>query len=468
MTEEIQQPFNREESLDEPGIIGARWWQRSLEAAPDPVTRRSALAGILVAGAVIAAAGVFTAAVASSGSSSGSDDTQIALRESLAMQQEYGWNFGAVTESLTFDGVTYLPFDRSALARLADDLRPSDPRAAAYYVPTLFQSPSALPKRMPAGDDGTIASSLKDALRPIFTPAMDRAYRRGRALASLFKARAAGAAVIVDLPGPESVAFAAGAAGVLDPVFLFDNWPHPRGVVPAHLALAAAAYYQPLFARHLRPAGAPPLFVLDRDRLNAYTDDARQFDNRHVARVPSAPQMKALGATRVLYVAPLSTDALETSDLNDDLVLYEGGGIDVKMVAADSFAADPAEGPAIPAMPVSVFPDDDTSPPRYYYGGAAASHLYFWIDYPWIKLPPPRPPDKAPVEPFMARPARHYRPAPRATPFSSGSPAPGAARTRPPGFGTVPVIVAVATGIILGAKMSRSGSWNRASSWGGG
>jgi hypothetical protein len=32
------------------------------------------------------------------------------------------------------------------------------------------------------------------------------------------------------------------------------------------------------------------------------------------------------------------------------------------------------------------------------------------------------------------------------------------------GFGTVPVAVAVGTGVILGAKAARSGSWNRTSS----
>jgi hypothetical protein len=32
----------------------------------------------------------------------------------------------------------------------------------------------------------------------------------------------------------------------------------------------------------------------------------------------------------------------------------------------------------------------------------------------------------------------------------------------------VPVVIAVATGAVLGAKLSRSGSWLRTSSWGGG
>ena len=39
---------------------------------------------------------------------------------------------------------------------------------------------------------------------------------------------------------------------------------------------------------------------------------------------------------------------------------------------------------------------------------------------------------------------------------------------RPIAFGTVPVVIAATTGVILGAKMSRSGSWTRSSSWGGG
>jgi hypothetical protein len=46
--------------------------------------------------------------------------------------------------------------------------------------------------------------------------------------------------------------------------------------------------------------------------------------------------------------------------------------------------------------------------------------------------------------------------------------APSSTRPRPSGFGTVPVVVAIATGVILGAKLFRNGSWNRASSWGGG
>ncbi|HTN88194.1 MAG TPA: hypothetical protein VL242_31155, partial [Sorangium sp.] len=60
-----------------------------------------------------------------------------------------------------------------------------------------------------------------------------------------------------------------------------------------------------------------------------------------------------------------------------------------------------------------------------------------------------------------------YTPTLRATPFSSSS-APGGAPRGPEAFGTVPVVVALGTGVILGAALSRSGSWNRASGGYGG
>lgn len=457
MSQPTSEPFNREESLNEPGIIGARWWQRSLASGSDPITRRSAMSSITVAvGAAMIGFAVLGAVTGASSSSSSDDEFRTETRTSLDMQKEYGWSFGAVGESLTFDGVSQKPFDRAALARMPDELKPASRALAAYFVPTLFQSPTALPRTLPQGDATTV-TPLKDALRPISTPAMDRAYKAGRALASLWRGQSTSAAVVVDLPGPEAVAFAAGAAGVLDPVFLFDNWPHPRGVVKAHLTLAAAAYYQPLFAKKKAPSGAAPMFVLDRQRLSTYTDDAAQFDNRHVARVPPAAQMRSLGVSRVLYVAPTSADILEMDDLNDDFMLYKTSGIDVKIAAADAFSTDPSESTSVP-------PDEDgDASPRAYYGGRSATHLYFWIDYPWARSAPAT----APTEPSFARPGASYSPRARVTPFSSGAPS-IRAKPRPPGFGTVPVVIAAASGAILGAKLSRSGSWNRSPSWGSG
>ncbi len=449
-------PFGREELLDKPGIIGARWWQRSLKAAPDDASRRKALSALLLAGGAVVGVGMMVAIVGAA-SSSGSSNYRYEPRPALDMQREYGWSFGANTDPLTFDGASTRPFDREALSRLADDLRPVRAEHVPFYVPTLFQSPSALPRSV-ASEETASPVPLKAALTPIFTPAMAVAYRRGRAVAALFaQARPApNVMVVVDLPGPEAVAFAAGAISVFDPIFTFDNWPHPRGVVPAHQTLAAAAYFQPLFARRSPRSHALPLLVLDRNRLASYTDDASQFDNRYAAQVPGQATLKTLGISRVLYVAPLGKDK-ELDDLNGPFVQYAGNGLSVRLVGADAFAPDPGDGAGPPTGP-----DDDR--PFYYYDGNVSTNGWFWHDYPWATPPPgATPPASAPANAggTPAPPAGvAYAPAARATQFTQGG--------RPSGFGTVAVVVSVTTGFILGAKLLRSGSWNRSSGgWGG-
>ncbi|WP_437291153.1 hypothetical protein [Sorangium sp. So ce406] len=449
----LDEPFERAEVLDKPGIVGARWWHQGLADAPKDASRRSA---IMIALGAVGLAGVAAAiAVAADGCSD--DDTEVQRKRALDMQRSFGWSFGAAQESVTFDGESKKPFDQGALARMSTDLRPVDESLRAYYVPSLFESPYAVPTLVPQGDPAPV-TPLGTVLRPIFTPAMDRAYRSGKALASLLLAARTTSglrrdiAVIVDLDGPESVAFAAGAAEAFEPVFTFDNWPHPRGVVKAHLTLAAAAYYQPLFARSQQGPRAT-MFVLDRQRLSAYSDDATQFDNRYVARLPAADALWDRGIRHVLYVVPTPADTTESDDLNDDFVAYRMRQIDVGLMAADIFSADPAE--ASPANATEEWPP-------YYYGGRAASHGWFWVDYPWG--PPPRP---APVEPAVRRPGKQYMPTSRATPFASSS-ALGGAQATPETFGTVPVVVALGTGAILGAALSRSGSWNRASGGYGG
>jgi hypothetical protein len=442
-----QATFTRQEVVDKPGIIGARWWQEGLATQ---VPRRQAMTGLLVLGGALAAmAGIGTCAyVAAKSPSSGSDpgDVSFQPRSSLDMQKEYGWNFGATGETLVFDGKSTQPFDRAAVARLAEDLAPTDTRLAPYFVPTLFQSPTAQPKANPSGETTSAFAPLADALVPISTPAMNVAFEQGRALASLFdkEPRGKDVAVIVDLPGPEAVAFAAGASNVFDPVFLFDNWPHPRGVVPAHLTLAAAAYYQPLFAKAKasRAAGARPMFVLDRKRLASYTDDASQFDNRHTARLPSAANLAALGTKTVLYVGPNAIDRQELDDVVDDMLAYAAGNLAIKIVPATAF-----ERGTMTATPA---PGGYEGP--FFYGGTKASHPTFWTHW------------SAPPSGLSTNEVQTYTPKPRATPFSSGTAAGTGTRPRPTGFGTVPVAIALGTGVILGAKMSRSGSWNRTTS----
>lgn len=430
---EPRAPFTRQESIDKPGIIGARWWQESLATQ---VPRRQAMAGMLALGALAAVAGLGTTAYVLSRPSD--TDATFEPRGALDMQKEFGWDFGAVGEKLVFDGQSTQAFDRSALARMVDDLAPTMPRYAPFFVPTLFQSPTALPKTPPT-ESGFVP--LKDALVPITTPAMNMAFEQGKSLASLLDSkdpRSSDVTVVVDLPGPEAVAFAAGASSVLDPIFLFDNWPHPRGVVPAHQTLAAAAYYQPMFARTkaTRPKDARPLFVLDRKRLAAYTDDASQFDNRHVARLPSAANLATLGTKTLLYVAPNAVERTELDDLVDDFLALGPAKIAIKVVPATAFER--------------VTPD--STPTIFLYGGTKARHAAFWTDW------------SAPPTGLSTNDVQSYTPTPRQTPFSAGSAASGATRPRPVGFGMIPVAVAVGTGLILGAKLNRNGSWNRTTS----
>ena len=464
------EPFQRNEHADRPGVVGAKWWQDGL-AEVDPIARRSALKGLIwgavgltVVGSLIGSA--FASSSDSSKTESDADDFRTDTHPAIEMQKTYGWNFGAAAEKLVFDGRSLQAFDRSALDNLVTDLAPTLSAHYPFFVSSLLQSPPALRKTVPPGDPDTF-TPLKDVLVPIFTPAMDVAYRRGRSLATLFDSRhpnVSTIAVIVDLPGPEAVAFAAGAASALDPVILFDNWPHPHGVVPAHLTLAACAYYQPLFARtkSLMPKNAPPLFVLDRARLAPYSDDAKQFDNRYVARVPSVAQLAKLGISRVLYVTPTDAD-LELDDLTDDFVYTVHQGSPVKLVATSSFAG---VGTALKNSDSTRDAGADTGA-VYFYGSGPETHEWFWNDYPW-STPYVAKGGKPPIEVPFFRSGKDYVPVARPGPFSTGASSGSITPPRPPTFGLVPVVVAAATGVILGAKMSRSGSWTRSSSWGGG
>ncbi len=101
--------FTRQEHIDKPGIIGARWWQDSIATQ---VPRRQAMTGLLALGGVLAAMAAVGTCVAVSRSSSGTGLTgggsdapvDFQPRAALDMQKEYGWSFGAVGEKLVFDG----------------------------------------------------------------------------------------------------------------------------------------------------------------------------------------------------------------------------------------------------------------------------------------------------------------------------------------------------------------------------
>lgn len=420
--------FERDVTVDDPGIIGARWWNRALGDEQTAVTRRDAMKnmGLVMGLGVVAVTGACVAGIVAAGD----DDTETRNEASLDAQRRFGWNLGARDERLTFAIDTLNePFDTAALAR---DLMPvSWPHV---YTPTLLEAPDARPRENPSEETAPFVP-LRAELKAGLTADAPRALAIGMALARIFQGRDARTALVVDLDGPSSVALAAGAAQVFEPVLAIGNWPHPRGVVASHLTLATAlkCHYYFHQARTQRPAGAPPCFVLDRQRLteSAATD---RFDNRFLASLPSAATLRAGGVERVLYVVPGDYDHPELDDLNEDFLAYQSAGIEVRGLSLAAFLPS-ADGVVL-------------------YGGSPEVEAGFWTRYPWAAAPANA------QRPWVDNALGiHYRPSPRVTRFSR--------RAVPAGFATVGLIVSGA--VVLGAAFDRRGSWNRAGGgWGGG
>ena len=440
-------PFFRQMYADRDDLVGARWWQESLQrSAPDRISRRNALLALALTLGPAAGGGLLAWLL------SQSDEVDITM-DALELQRREGWNVGHAGAALRFPNASAVDIDggagwRDALGRLALELAPAQATLAPFYVPTLFQSPA---------DPGS--ASLRASLTPLSPAPENRDVLRGAAIRSLFAGEQTpqDVAVILDVQGPTSVAVAAGMAPGFDPVFVLDNWPHPLGVVPSHLTLGAVLYYRPLFMRlrGSRTGRAPPVFVLDRNRLARYTDEETQFDNRYVARLPTATNLQSLGIRRVLYIAPDQSDMRELDDLNADFVAFRDASIDVKV------------------MPLSdLMPPAQQTPQShgYYYGGHAHTHFLFWQTYGWHSAAPGRPAltqRTASPLPQVSRGAE-YRPAPRPTIFSSRTLGGGAGigKQKPSGFGRVSVRTSRSTGSITAVRTGRSGSFGRAGSSG--
>ncbi len=457
--------FERDVTVDKPGIVGARWWQRSLVSEDRTEQRRSVLKGLAVAGGILGAISLVGVGI----SSLVSDDREkvsLSRRSSLKMQKEFGWDFGARGRDLVFDGKSETPFVRADLEKLPEAMAPQV--FAKYQVPTLLESLLAQPAAtLPPPPDGSppLDSSapfrrLADVVVPVVTPAMETAYRAGEAFSRLC-AEVPHVALLADLRGPEAVAFAAGACDLFEPVLLFDNWPHPQGVVPAHMALAALAYYQPRFAEQARTrTGSRPVFVLDRSRLAAYSEESDLFDNRYFARMPKLQALGRDGIDLVFYVVASPKELPEPDDLNGSL------------------SPDPA-APASPASPsvnaravaLTEFGNADATgvPSKVFYGGSPETDGAFWVNYPlWPAF------QRKSWQRMVSSTTKDYRFALRASPGSSlaggGTAGTGGGMGTLGNVGTVGTVAVMVTasGLLVGAALDRRGSMNRFSGgWGG-
>lgn len=421
--------FTLKAFFDEDDLVGARWWNDSFQTFTSGRRGFMQLAGKAVALGI--GGGVASLLLIRSCDDDDDEGPPIDL-DAIALQRKSGWDVGGDKRPLVFTSPVQMDARTDTayvqhLAGLARDLAPRDPRLQPFAVPTLFQSL--------AGGPGT--ERLLAAVHPIFTIEMKQAHARGAALADLATVPGAprDVALVLDLPGPESVAVAAGLAERFAPVFILDNWPHPKGVVPSHNTLGAAVYYRPLFveANQKRPAEAPPVFVLDSARLSPYRDDPDRFDNRYVVNLPSAEQLRALGIKRLLYVRPSGTQLQELDDLNADFVALDKGGIAVDAVALSDFQRAQLEDGKAPATTSSGHTG-------YFYGGSPYHHIFFWNRYGWAPAPRLAPARRSSPPPALP-PRAPYRPTFRPTIFNTravGGVA-GVGKQKPSGFGRVSV-----------------------------
>ena len=397
------------------------------------------------------------------------DDEDEISYDSLELQRKEGWDVGSTNRPLVFNvglqkqvDSAGKPFASDLLDanRLIEIYQPRTSQWQPFFVPTLLQSLSQ--------------KSLQQQIRPLSTPAMDETYKRAEGLRELISQaeNATQTLIIADLPGPSSIALGAALADAAEIIPVFDNWPHPLGVVHAHETLAAMVYYANEVAgkkARLKP-NAPAVMLLDSQRLSPYSDDSSQFDNRYLAKLPPPDQLKQRGITSFIYLVRDESQRQELDDINDDFVEYNKNGINVRMLRLWDFAPyDEAVKTPVPGATPTVVRET-----HYYYGGSPLSHWWFYNNYFYRPYPTvvvvrggqgvslPRSSSPPAIRPPV------YRPISRPTIFSAArvGGASGIGRARPSGFGRTSV--RMSGGRVTGTSAGRSGSFGRSGGWFGG
>ena len=388
--------------------------------------------------------------------------------DSLELQKKEGWNVGAAEKTLFFPAglmavdsrqKSWGAYDPNYLISI---FQPRAEEWQPFFVPTLLQS--------------LAQPSLNAQIRPIHTNDMEDAYQRAEGLRNLISQspNANRTLIVADLPGPASIAAGAALADIATLVPVFDNWPHPLGVVPAHETLGAMVYYAHEIEekRGKLTAQAPAVMLLDSQRLSPYSDEDKQFDNRSLAKLPPAAQLKQRGIEQVIYLVKDQNQTTELDDINDDMVEWQKNGINVRLLKLSDFKPDDtqlASGGATATTGAVVHR-------HHYYGGSPYAHWWFYNHYAYrsprevvvirdgrnVSLPRPT------SQPTFQPP--NYRPVSRPTIFNASriGGTSGIGKTKPSGFGRTSVRVSN-TGRITGTRPGRSGSYGRSGGgWFGG
>ncbi len=407
---------NAEDTTTKP----ASWWSEDLNRRE--ANRRVAVTAALAAGGV-------GLATTTAGCNRNSDEATES--NSLELQRQSGWNVGYDSDPLVIPDASTT--DSRGGEAWREYLTPTKMIEATQPAAEAWRSHES-----PALVQSLGQESLAAALSPMHSAAMDEAYGRGTSLGELVDAseNPQETLIVIDLPGELAVAAAAGMAHVAEPVFWFDNWPHPRGVVDSERTLAALLYYAGELdaADASRQSEHARVIVLDSNRLTSYSDATADFDNRYMADLPDAQQLQQYGVSKVLYVRPTERDQ-DLDDVNEPLAELAQAGLNVQMVTMDVFQ----QGPAGDGKDGEGEGEGDED--RYYYGGSNRTHTGFYSHFPlFLWIPGPRYGwySRNPTPPRNVRPSR-WQARPRQTMFSSAAKggAAGVGRTRPTGFGRV-------------------------------
>ena len=203
------------------------------------------------------------------------------------------------------------------------------------------------------------------------------------------------AAVFVDLPGEQSVAWGAvlRRAGVT-PVLAINNWPHQQGLLRLERPLGALIYYASMGASSPTSPNAIPAFLLERSRLGqkGYTVMPKDFDNRffHTASdFPSALTFKNRGINRIVYINPRGTSpGCEEDDLNVYFSELAKAGLQFTYVqpVGDSYemaiVAPGTRSTIFTAAAVQEYRSSPSYYPHYYH---SYPHYSYWHTTYWTR-----------------------------------------------------------------------------------
>ncbi len=448
------------------------WWEEA-------ITRREAnlrLAKLGTLAALLSVSGLMQACA--------DDETVHEESDALELQKREGWSVGAESDTISLPDVTGVDSKGSLSwskyldsAELLKAYAPKRSEWKPFVVATLVQSLSQ--------------PSLRSQIKPICTTSMKEAYSRGLGMRELIKRSNNPETIllIADLDGKESVAFAAALSEVADLVLGFDNYPHPKGTVKSHEVLGALVYYAAEVEdkKEKRSDKASTIILLDNRRLTGPQDTEREFDNRYVAKIPTADKLQSLGIKSIVYVSPSESQTTELDDLNDDFATFKEQGIPVTMLAATDFKptvpitaaitpdAKPEEIEQAKRVPVTETTPSGQVTNIYHYGGSPFFFPWFFWAFPMFIPSPVFYPSfnygyyESRVPARISRPT--YQPVRRPTAFTSrtvGGLA-GVGKTKPSGFGRVSTNINRMGSRSLGTRSSsRSGSWGRSGGFLGG